>query len=192
MAIAHRVCKDFLFGLLPNYSSDSVPICKISNEESKRCRKTRKNHSSKQNKRWRKESCQEFHWPFSQIWDPLEAIIFTEEISQPKHEFVSNVQNVPNRDKKKWNEAGLWNNIQKNLQLRFQFELQKTHEALKNKIAGEFKYEIQNASNDTMVLTVDLQKVLETPSLTTNIAFYKRQLSMYNLCIANEIQKRSL
>ena len=53
-------------------------------------------------------------------------------------------------------------------------ELQSEHEALKHKIAGEFKRDIQNASDDTMVLTFGIQKVLETPSLTTIIAFYKR------------------
>lgn len=35
--------------------------------------------------------------------------------------------------------------------------------------------------------TFDLQKTLETPSLSTNVAYYKRQLWTYNLCVYDEI-----
>lgn len=37
--------------------------------------------------------------------------------------------------------------------------------------------------------TFDLQKTLETPSLSTNVAYYKRKLWTYNLCIYDEVHK---
>ena len=48
------------------------------------------------------------------------------------------------------------------------------------------KHLSQNVSeNNTnrMVVCMDLQQALNTPKLSTNIAFYKRKLSTYNFCI---------
>lgn len=42
----------------------------------------------------------------------------------------------------------------------------------------------------TVVLTFDLQRALEMPSIETSIAYYKRQLWLYNLCIYDEIKKQ--
>lgn len=57
-------------------------------------------------------------------------------------------------------------------------------------IKSEFKKDVENAAeNRSCVLTFDLQKTLETPSLTTSVAYYKRQLWTYNLCIYDEIKK---
>lgn len=68
--------------------------------------------------------------------------------------------------------------------------LKECHNSLIKKIADTFKDDVKNASEDTAVLTFDLQKVLATPSLSTGIAFYKRQLSTYNLCIYDEINRQ--
>ncbi|XP_077278819.1 uncharacterized protein LOC143906548 [Temnothorax americanus] len=75
---------------------------------------------------------------------------------------------------------------------RVKFEnMQEEHDDLRKKIHAEFKRDVENADEDTIVLTFDLQKVLETPSVTTGIAFYKRQLATYNLCIVNEISNQA-
>ena len=65
-------------------------------------------------------------------------------------------------------------------QLMFQWEL--------HKIRAQGAYQslredtvLSKSSADVEMLTFDLQQVLMTPLLTTNIVFYKRQLSMYNL-----------
>lgn len=55
----------------------------------------------------------------------------------------------------------------------------------------EQKYQTK-LSNDTKVLLVfDLEKVFETPKLSTNKAYYKRQLSTYNFCVHDETHNRS-
>lgn len=42
-----------------------------------------------------------------------------------------------------------------------------------------------------IVLVYDLEKVFDTPKLSTNVIYYKRQLSTYNLCIHDETNNRS-
>lgn len=56
-----------------------------------------------------------------------------------------------------------------------------------------FKETIANAKDDSSrveVLTFDLQRALELPSITTGEAFYLRQLWCYNLCIYDEKRRK--
>jgi hypothetical protein len=53
----------------------------------------------------------------------------------------------------------------------------------------EFKQDVLNAKNsndELQCITFDLQKTLEVPSLSTSVAYYKRQLWVYNLCVYDE------
>lgn len=52
---------------------------------------------------------------------------------------------------------------------------------------GDSKY----SGDKTVVLVFDLEKVFETPKLSTNSAYYKRKLSTYNLCVHDEAHNRT-
>lgn len=68
-----------------------------------------------------------------------------------------------------------------------------THKDLVYKTNARFALDVKEAiesNEEVVVLTFDLQKTLETPSLTASDAFYKRQLWTYNLCIYDEVKKK--
>lgn len=71
-------------------------------------------------------------------------------------------------------------------------EEQTAHHKLCERIKAVWEHDIEEAQDDNTVavLTFDLQKALATPTLTTNIAYYKRQLWTYNLCVYDEVQKK--
>lgn len=71
-------------------------------------------------------------------------------------------------------------------------DAQKLHLLSVEKVCSEIKLDVESSiqSGNTAVLTFDLQKTLETPSLTTSVAYYRRQLWTYNLCVYDEVQKK--
>lgn len=71
-----------------------------------------------------------------------------------------------------------------------ELEKRKHLKCVKN-VATEFKSDVDNATEgDQLCLSFDLQKILETPSITTSVAYYKRQLWTYNLCVYEEAAHR--
>lgn len=69
----------------------------------------------------------------------------------------------------------------------------KNHLDLVETTNRSFREDVEHAIDsmeNIFVLTFDLQKTLETPSITTSVAFYKRQLWTYNLCIYDEVDKK--
>lgn len=67
------------------------------------------------------------------------------------------------------------------------------HIALFELNQSEFNQTIKDAMEPgahTEVLTFDLQRALEIPCISTSVAYYKRQLWFYNLCIYDEIRKK--
>lgn len=66
------------------------------------------------------------------------------------------------------------------------------HLAIVAKYKDLFAGAIENASKETEhteVFTFDLERALEMPRLSTSIAYYKRKLWLYNLCIYDEIRR---
>lgn len=66
------------------------------------------------------------------------------------------------------------------------------HLKLVEETRAEFLADVERAMESdgrAVVITFDLQKTLETPSLTTSVAFYSRQLWTYNLCIYDEVEE---
>ncbi|GAB0098363.1 hypothetical protein DMENIID0001_140850 [Sergentomyia squamirostris] len=59
-------------------------------------------------------------------------------------------------------------------------------------MAAKFRSDVDAAkANETLkVLTFDLQKSLVTPTLSASIAFYKRKLWTYNLCVYDEAEDK--
>lgn len=61
-------------------------------------------------------------------------------------------------------------------------------------LSREYKNYINESkfsADEKIVLVFDLQKILETPKLTTQCFYFKRQLSTYNLCIHDDTHNRS-
>lgn len=63
------------------------------------------------------------------------------------------------------------------------------HHSTVSHVNSEFKEDVRMAkiTGDTLVITFDLQKSLETPLLTDPMAYCKRQLWTYNLCVYDEV-----
>lgn len=66
------------------------------------------------------------------------------------------------------------------------------HQSVKEK-KTQFEKDLSDAKNSMGKLqcyTFDLQKTLETPSLSTNVAYYRRQLWTLNLCVYDEVNEK--
>lgn len=71
---------------------------------------------------------------------------------------------------------------------------QHEHHKLCERVKEEWTRDVEQAREDDTiaVLTFDLQKALATPTLTTNVAYYKRQLWTYNLCVYDEVTTKGI
>lgn len=68
------------------------------------------------------------------------------------------------------------------------------HLVLVDFVVQEYKEYVNDSKisgGKKVVLVFDLEKVFETPKLSTNSAYYKRQLSTYNLCIHDATNNRT-
>lgn len=78
--------------------------------------------------------------------------------------------------------------------LKKQFQSQKDNHLKLIEMTNEnFRKDVEIATNSTntiSVLTFDLQKILETPSIPASVALHKRQLWTYNLCVYDEVDKK--
>lgn len=75
-------------------------------------------------------------------------------------------------------------------QLEDQNALKLNHHQRVHRKKMDFEKDVCDAKNSNgkvQCYTFDLQKTLETPSLTTNEAYYRRQLWTYNLCVYDEV-----
>lgn len=69
------------------------------------------------------------------------------------------------------------------------------HMRLVKTTVDSFKKNVEDALDSEekiTILTFDLQKTLATPSIETNVTYYKRQLWTYNLCIYDEVYKKGI
>lgn len=72
-------------------------------------------------------------------------------------------------------------------------EMKKEHLICVEKKNLQFKADVDEAkksNGEIKCYTFDLQKTLETPSLSTSNAYYKRQLWTFNCCVYDEITKK--
>lgn len=66
------------------------------------------------------------------------------------------------------------------------------HHLMVEKTRSEFKdalAEGKDSNKHVEVRTFDLQRALELPCLSTSVAYYKRQLWQYNLCVFDEVRQ---
>lgn len=76
----------------------------------------------------------------------------------------------------------------------FSLKQKQYHLRLVDNTNDKFQNTIKCARDDsknTEVLTFDLQRALELPSISTSEAFYRRQLWCYNLCVFDERRKKA-
>lgn len=67
------------------------------------------------------------------------------------------------------------------------------HHSLVQKYKMSFKEQNDDAKKSyekIVIRTFDLQRALELPYLTTSVAFYSRQLWLYNLCVYDEVRQK--
>lgn len=78
-------------------------------------------------------------------------------------------------------------------QLQAQEVIKLNHHQIVQRKKIEFESDVRRAKNSNdkiQCYTFDLQKTLETPSLTTNVAYYRRQLWTFNLCVYDEVNEK--
>ena len=75
----------------------------------------------------------------------------------------------------------------KELELQKKLHLERAEQA-----RSVLQFDQQKASEDTYVCTFDLQKALPFPKLSTSVAYYKRNLYVYNFGYTVSIPKQGL